>query len=248
MNDRDSRRYTMFERVQTFGQENAADFLPDSPGGARFAAITQILHDIDSAKAVQQLGGATAKEAVIETLRESLRKVVRTARAVAQDDAGFADNFHMPRQGSQAALLTAVDATLLQLGTPGVVAPFVTHGLPADFVQHLAADRLAAANARGEVKGTDHGGVISTAAIDRLMRAGMKEVKYLDAIVHNAYAPPADQLRAWEIARTVERAARRKKKPGESPTAAATPSAPAVNTVSAGGGTVNTQGVPPTGV
>ena len=78
MNDRDSRRYAMFEYVQTFGKEDAADFVPDSPGGMRFAAMTPILHDVDSAKAVQQLGGATAKDVVLDDLRENLRNVVRT--------------------------------------------------------------------------------------------------------------------------------------------------------------------------
>ena len=226
MNDRDIRRYTMFERVEIFGQKNAADFLPDSPGAARFAAITQIIHDVDSAKAVQQLGGATAKDAVLDALRENLHKVVRTARAIAQDDAGFADNVHMPPRSSQAALLTAVDATLLHLDTAGVTAKLVAHGLPADFVQHLTADRVAAVNARGEMKGTNHAGVVSTAAIDRLMRAGMKQVKYLDAIVRITYTRASDQRRAWESARTIERPARRKKKPGDSPTAAVTPSVP----------------------
>ena len=227
MNERDIRRYTMFERVEIFGKENAADFLPGSSGGAHFTAMTQILHDIDSAKAVQQLGGATAKDAMLDDLRENLHKVVSTARAIAQDDAGFADNFHMPRRGSQTALLTAVDATLLQLDTPGVTAKLVAHGLPADFVEHLTADRVAVVNARGEMKGIDHAGVVSTAAIDRLMRAGMKQVKYLDAIVRITYTRASDQRRAWESARTIERPARRKKKPGDSPTAAMTPATPA---------------------
>ena len=133
----------------------------------------------------------------------------------------------MPPQRSQTALLTAVDATLLHLDTPGVTAQLVAHGLPADFVKHLAADRLEVVNARDEMKGTDHAGVVSTAAIDRLMRTGTKEVKYLDAIVRNTYARTSDQLRAWESASSVERRARRKKKPDDSPTAAVTPSATA---------------------
>ena len=32
MNDRETRRYTMFGRVETFGKTNAADFAAEKPG------------------------------------------------------------------------------------------------------------------------------------------------------------------------------------------------------------------------
>ena len=74
--------------------------------------------------------------------------------------------------------------------------------------------------------------MISTAAIGRLMRAGMKEVKYLDAIVRNTYAQHPDYVRAWESASAVERPPRRKKPAASSPTAGAAlavPAAPAAS-------------------
>ncbi len=49
----------------------------------------------------------------------------------------------------------------------------------------------------------------STASI----KAGMKEVNYLDAIIRNKYARNADKLRAWESASHIERAPQREKKP-----------------------------------
>ena len=86
--------------------------------------------------------------------------------------------------------------------------------------------RMLEGDARAEVGGEDQTGVASTAAIDRLMRAGMKEVKYLDAIVRNTYLQHTDHLRAWESASTLERPPRRKKPAASSPTAGAAPAAP----------------------
>ena len=53
----------------------------------------------------------------------------------------------------------------------------------------------------------------STAAIGRLIKAGMKEVNYLDAIIRNKYTRNPDKLRAWDSASHIERAPQREKKP-----------------------------------
>ena len=63
----------------------------------------------------------------------------------------------------------------------------------------------------------DGEGVESTAAIGRLIKAGMKAVNYLDAIVRNKYARNADKLRAWDSASHIERAPQREKKPAPAP-------------------------------
>ena len=71
-------------------------------------------------------------------------------------------------------------------------------------------------------KRDDGEGVESTAAIGRLIKAGMKEVNYLDAIVRNKYARNADKLRAWDSASHIERAPQREKKPTAGGTTPAT--------------------------
>ena len=223
MNLRDNHRYDMFGRVENFGKENAADFSPETQGGRRFAAITQILRDIERAHAGQQLGRAAAKDALLDALRQDFRKVLRTARAVAQDEPGFAESFRAPENDRQAALVAAVDAILLELDKPDVAAKFIAHHLPGDFIQQFAAKRQAVVDAQDEMESEDHGGVTSTAAITRLTRAGMKEVKYLDAIVRNQYPESSDQLRGWVSARTVERPARRKRPAASHPTTGAMP-------------------------
>ena len=57
----------------------------------------------------------------------------------------------------------------------------------------------------------------STAAIDNLIAAGMKEVNYLNAIMPVKYARNAEKLRAWMSASHIERAPQREKKPAPAP-------------------------------
>ena len=47
--------------------------------------------------------------------------------------------------------------------------------------------------------------------------AGMKEVTYLDAIMHNKYNRVPDKLREWLSASHIERAPQREKKPAPKP-------------------------------
>lgn len=223
MNDRETARYDMFGRVRTFGKDNAADFAAGSKALAHFAAITQIIEDLDAAKAGQQGGGVTAKEGLFDALRLDVQNIARTARAIAQDEPGFADRFPSPATPGQGALLTTADAFLAELKKPGVAAKFVVNELPADFVQDLTDDRAAIEAAKDAVESDDSEGVSSTAAIGRLIKAGMKEVNYLNAITHNKYSRDGDKLRAWKSASHIERAAKREKKPGPG---GSTPAAP----------------------
>ncbi len=214
MNERDIRRYEMFGRVQTFGQDHKDDFAPDSVAATSFTHLAQIIQDLDAAKVAQQ-GGPTAasREVLLDALRLDLQNVTRTARAIAQDEPGFADPYRLPDGGSQTALLTTADAILLELKKPGVAARFIAHELPADFLKNLEDDRKAIDAARAAAQSGDNESVASTAAIGRLIADGMKEVTTLDAIMHNKYTRAPDTLRAWKSASHIERPAQREKKP-----------------------------------
>ena len=213
MNDRETRRYQMFGRVQTFGKDNTADFAPGGEALKRFTSIGQVIKDLDAAKANQQPGAATAKDVLLDALRMDLQNVARTARAIEQDEPGFAVKFRLPDSPSQTALLTVADAVVVELKKAGVAARFIAHELPADFVQHLTDDRKAVDDAQDAEESDDTEGVASTAAVGRLIRDGMKEVNYLDAIMHNKYARNPEKLRAWQSASHIERAPQREKKP-----------------------------------
>ena len=69
MNDRETRRYDMFGRVQTFGKDNTADFAAGSKAAGHFSAVTQVIKDLDTEKAKQGGGTATAKEVLLDALR-----------------------------------------------------------------------------------------------------------------------------------------------------------------------------------
>ena len=225
MNDRETRRYDMFGRSKTFGTENTADFAAGSKALTHFANITQIIADLDLEKAKQKKNADTAREVLLDALRLDIQNIARAARAIAQDEPGFADDFRTPDSASQADLITTADAFILRLADQpadtaaqkaakaALRAKFIAHELPADFAQDLVDDRAAIDRSDDEGEGDDMEGVASTAAIGRLIRAGMKEVNYLDAIMHNKYSRDADKFRAWQSASHIERAAKREKKP-----------------------------------
>ena len=235
MNDRETRRYDMFGRVQTFGQQNAADFTPTSQASTRFGSVGRIIDDLDAAKAGQQGGGNTAKSVLLDALRLDVQNIARTARAIDLDEPGFADNFRTPASPSDADLLTTADAGLALLadatGDDAATlaakaarrAKFVANELPAGFATDLAADRAAIAAAQDDQEGEREDNVESTAAVGRLIREGMKEVTYLNAIMHNKYTRNADKLRAWQSASHIERAPQRETTPPPPPTPPPTP-------------------------
>ena len=66
-------------RVETFGKDNADDFAAGSKAAGHFASVAQIIKDLDTAKAGQDGGTATAKEVLLDALRLDLQNIARTA-------------------------------------------------------------------------------------------------------------------------------------------------------------------------
>ncbi len=217
MNDRETARYDMLGRGQTFGIDNTADFAAGGKALGHFANITQIIKDLDLAKAGQLGGGVTAKSVLLDALRLDVRNIARTAAAIAQDEPGFADHFPYPATSSQRDLVTTADAYLVELAKPGIAAKFIANELPADFVQDLTDDRAAIDGAKDDVESDDNSGVENTGAVSRLIKAGMKETNYLNAIMYNKYSRNGDKLIAWKSASHIARAPKREK-PASTPT------------------------------
>ncbi len=225
MNDRENRRYEMFSRVEAFGKANGADFAPTSDALKHFSNVGGVITELTDEKATQAAGASvTAKSVLLDALRLDQRAIARTALAYDQDQPGFADLFPSPNSSSDRDLLTTVDLYLSRLQPNGttdaaLAAKFITKELPADFVQHLADDRAALSDEGDSIESDSQDGVASTSAIGRLIKEGMKEVNYLDAIMNNKYARNADKLRAWNSASHIERAPVRAKKAVLQPTA-----------------------------
>lgn len=102
-------------------------------------------------------------------------------------------------------MLTAADAILAELKKPAVAATFSAHALPAEFVQQLTDERQAIADAPDAQDGGNTNGVASTAAIGRLIRGGIEEVTYLDAIMDNTYTRIPETPRAAKKAASAQR-------------------------------------------
>ena len=234
MNDRETRRYEMFGRVLSFGQARTAEFPANSKAAGYFASLAKTVQDLDAAKVAQgDATTTTAKVVLLDALRLDLHNVARTARAIAQDEPGFADHYRLPDTPAQSALMTAADTILQRLqpaagdsaaaqaAKTALVKKFTDHELPADFVSHLAADRAAIAAAQDTVDSESSTSVGSTSAIGQLIRQGLSTVTYLDAVMHNKYSRQPDQIRAWQAASHTDRAPQREKPAAPAPVAAA---------------------------
>lgn len=145
----------MFGRVQTFGKDHTNDFAAGGKALGHFATLAQIIQDLDTEKAKQGGGSATAKEVLFDALRLDLQNIARTARAIGENEPGFADKFRTPDSPGQGVTLTAADAFALELAKDGVAAKFIAYELPADFVQDLKDDLAAIRRADEDMDSDD---------------------------------------------------------------------------------------------
>ncbi|HEY5233295.1 MAG TPA: hypothetical protein VIK35_07180 [Verrucomicrobiae bacterium] len=210
MDNRETRRDDAFQRVQTFGQDNTADFAAGSTALANFTIIGQVITGLDNAKAGQKPGRNTSKEVLLDEIRLDIQNITRTAAAIAQTQPGFADSFRPPANGNEGVLLTTADKFLQQFAAqPALVAQFVAHEMSADFVTHLQNDRATVTTAQTQQESNRETGVGNTATIGQLIAQGMQALTTLDVIMHNKYAGNPDKMAAWLTASHIERDAKR---------------------------------------
>ncbi|HEY5346203.1 MAG TPA: hypothetical protein VIK62_07650 [Verrucomicrobiae bacterium] len=222
MDKPETHRYDTFQRVKTFGTDSTADFAPGGTAATNFTIITSVITGLDTAKAGQKPGKNTSKEVLVDGLRLDIQNITRTASAIALEQPGFADNFRPPVNGNEGTLLTTADKFLQQFAAqPALVAQFVAHELPANFVTTLQNDRDAITTAHTQQETVREGGVGNTATIGQLIAQGMKALTTLDAIMHNKYAGQPAKMAAWLTAAHIERPAKHAAPPAPAP--AATP-------------------------
>jgi len=242
MTDRELCRSDRVDRVIVFGSDNAEDFAPGSKAAGCFVRLRVLQGALNEAKVGQQVPtGRTALEVLFGALRLDLQNTARTARAIALEQPGFADAFRLPDPPTDTALLTTADAYIAHLavkmqdGKPmddaatqarkaAMLAAFVAHELPADFVAHLQADVKAIRDEYAAQEKNREKGVGSTGLIGPLLKEANDLITTLDAIMHNKYTRDPAKLRAWKSASHLERAPQREKKP--EPPAPAPPASP----------------------
>ena len=213
MNDLERNYYNAFVSVRDFGAENTADFPVGSAGANNFAVVGAAVVEIQQSGATQTSGASgqatMQKEVAIAELREDLRAINRTARALAVDDSAIGELFRLPYGSNQQNLLAAARAFLTN-ATP-LKNQFVEYGLPADFPGDLQTDITNFEQAVSGKSAASSEKVSATASIGNAVQDGLEALRRLRAIVPNKYRDNPAKLAAWTSACHVERAAKKKR-------------------------------------
>jgi hypothetical protein len=230
MEDRHHRNREMFRRLQAFGASHTN--IPATTVWPQLLTdLNSILAELDAHVSSEEvdkggaLAGTVTRASAREALREAIEAIVRTARVIGETKPGFDEQFRMPRGGNDQQLLDLARGIAAIVASGSVQAEFISHAMPADFVEELNEDidalQEAITGQSGSVAGRKSAGV----SIDETDARGMRTARQMDVVVKNFFRNNAAVLSEWETARHVERAPRRKKATPEEPT----PSTPAPN-------------------
>jgi hypothetical protein len=224
MNANTNRKLDMMKRVKRFILEN-----PITPAIPRLTAaaneVTNVITALETA-AQNQVAGSGQSEGGVDVraikareLREYLKNVGRTARALEKDHPGISPTFRLPRSGSYPALIAQARA-IIAAATP-LEPDFVDAGLPATFLTELQALLTAFEDATSQKHEGGITQVLGTAGLKAKATLGVKAATRLDAYVRNHFRNNPEMLAAWGHARRIEKAPVRN---NESTTPPATPS------------------------
>lgn len=230
MEDRDHRNREMFLRLKDFGASHT-DIPATTIWPQLLTDLNSVIANLGGHVSSQEVGkgaalaGTTTRHAARQALREDIEAIVRTARVIGEDQPGFDDKFRMPRSENDQAMLDLALGIAALVANAAVKAAFISHALPADFVEDLNDDiaelQEAITDQSGSVAGRKSAGV----SIDETVGRGMTIARKMDVVVRNFYRNNAAVLSEWETARHVERAPRRKAKPAPPPPSTPTPNA-----------------------
>jgi hypothetical protein len=199
-----------FKTTSDFGVKYAASFPPTSIGGQQFALITAAVTQTAGLGAQQVSGGESAHAGVLSKvaarfhLHDDLLSITGAAHSlVLLGTPGLDGKFHMPRSGSDQALLNAARA--FQTDAAPFSAQFIQVGLPADFLTHLAtdiADLEAAISAKGTGMGTQAG---ATRGLEDAAQKAAVALHILKTIVPNVFKNDPVKLAERATASHVEK-------------------------------------------
>lgn len=205
----------MFTRVDNFSAERASDFSTSSLGGQKFAALNDLIDELEQHGTAQSSSSSAArtstgaKRAARKDLRGKMAAISETARTMESSIPGIGTKFRLPNNNGDQALLSAARA-FVENATP-LKSEFISREMPASFLEDLIAAINAFESALDSRNLNTEKRVTATAAIDVLIERGRALVRELDAIVRNKYRNNPATLAAWESVSHVERVARRKK-------------------------------------
>ena len=216
MNKLDQRLQSAFQRVNEFGIAHGADFTAGGPAAQAFAFIATLVTKGSTDAGTQVSGkgeaqaGTGSRAAVRLALHNELASITATAHSIALTTPGFDNKFHLPRSGSDQALLASAVSFVAE-GTP-LLATFVAHEMPADTftVTQALIDQFKAAGVGQDAGKAKQVG--ATAEMKDNRHKGELMLETLDGIVPNKYKNNPAVLAEWHTARHIERPAVQPKK------------------------------------
>jgi hypothetical protein len=149
--------------------------------------------------------GTDQRSLAAQALRDELRELVDTARALDAELYPAAGAVRMPRSSSMQALRDRAQAVLTAIGP--IKAAFVEMDWAADFDETFA--ELIAAYDTATLDQTEgrYDQVAGTAGLTSAAQAGVKAVRTLDAIMKKRLKSDAGLLAAWKAASHIQRGA-----------------------------------------
>jgi hypothetical protein len=218
----------MLMRVRDFGTSHAMLFPESTIVVQSLAAIDQAVKQLSTytgSRVMATRGSVKTKHAARAALRNALRAINQTARAIAAQDPTFQNKFQLPRR-QPAPVLVMLARSFAQHAEP-LASRFVERGMPATFL----ADLTAAADAyETAVRGRDvakQENSEAQALIQASIAAGLAAVEQLDVVVANSLRDNPGALAKWTQARRIPHS-RNASNPASVPVSAPVP-APAPN-------------------
>ncbi|HET9831865.1 MAG TPA: hypothetical protein VFP91_09155 [Vicinamibacterales bacterium] len=209
MNLKARRRYDMLARVHAFGARRARAFPAHTLGGQMFAVVGKTVDELKEQAVEHMVRDRHARERTLAKRRarakllESLRAIQRTAKAMAIDAPGLDRKYRLPRSHGDRVLLSAAHACAQHARESA--AAFVAHGMPAAFLDELAADIERAERLILDRAAAKSSRVAARASIDVTLRVGLIAVRRLEGIVPNVLRGKVASLTAWLRARRITR-------------------------------------------
>ena len=220
MEDKHHRRREAFLRMKAFAN-NHTEIPPTTVWPGLVTELDSVNSDLAELVAAEELGHSTRRTGTAnrddarDDLEDLVESIVRTARAVGETKPGFADGYRAPSQLSDRGLLD------MAIGIARIAEPhkadFLSHGMPPDFLEDLAA-RIAKLQQTMTDQSEGKAGVKSAGvSIEETDDRGMSVRRRMDAVVKNIFRDNAAVLAEWETASHIEQAPKKKKGGPEEP-------------------------------
>ena len=209
MTKRQTRKYEMLVRVQTFGVTHQKAFAEGSEVAKAFAAVTDAVSQItafEMARLTAKRESMKARHAANLALAERIGSIARSARVMAKAIPGADAKFPLLTRRNDVAVLTS-GRLFLQEATP-LKDTFISCGLAPTFVEDLQRSiELLEQEIAGRSAGKT-GAVVSHKGIRAALKKGLDTVLSLDVLVRNVLGHEANAMAAWKRGRHIEFAGR----------------------------------------